>query len=327
MTRYCKQPLSIPGQLAQLQARGLAVGNAGEAEHYLQRVGYYRLMGYLYPQRVAGSDYFESGATFEDAVSLYEFDRLLRDLVMEAVGHVEVATRTLLTYHFSHAHGAFGHLDPCNMAFSESQHRDWLDAVCKEVERSRETFIRHYRDKYTSPAFPNVPIWMATEVMSMGSLSRFYKALRGPEKKAISREVGLAPPIFENWLHVTSVVRNVVAHHGRLWNKELGVTAVRPRVAGWSEREAPFPANRSFYLLLMLRRLLSISTADVGNWRDRVDCHLYEGMISSSRVIGLGANEGWRSHSLWRAAPLARQAGVAERRDPIVASLAPGDIA
>jgi abortive infection bacteriophage resistance protein len=300
MTKYCKQPLSFHAQLEQLQSRGLGIADPAHADHFLQRVGYYRLMGYLYPQRLVGSDHFRSDATFEEAVDLYEFDRVLRDLVMEAVGHIEVATRTLLTYHFSHAHGAFGHLDQDNFSFSAQQHREWLEGVCKEVERSKETFIRHYKDKYTQPQFPNVPIWMATEVMSLGSLSRFYKALRGAEQKSISRAIELAPPVFENWLHVTSVARNVVAHHGRLWNKELGVSAVRPRSAGWSEREATFPTGRCFFLLLLLRRLLVLTTADHVVWRDRVETHLSTGLISSARISSLGASEGWDSHRLWR---------------------------
>ncbi|MBO9873536.1 MULTISPECIES: Abi family protein [Xanthomonas] len=301
MTKYGKPPLLIQAQLEQLQQRGLAIGDAGNAERYLQRVGYYRLMGYLYTQRLAGSDNYREQATFEEAVDLYEFDRVLRDLVMEAVGHIEVATRTLLTYHFAHAYGAFGHLDAANLMFTGSQHGEWLDGVFKEVTRSKETFIRHYRDKYTIPAFPMVPIWMATEVMSLGSLSRFYKALRTNEQKAIAREVQLAPPVFANWLHVTTVARNVVAHHGRLWNKELGVSAMRPRAAGWSESEAPFPANRSFFLLLLLSRLLEATTADRDGWRDRVDAHLKGGLTNSARVTSLGAADGWLSHRLWRA--------------------------
>ncbi|TGP74916.1 Abi family protein, partial [bacterium M00.F.Ca.ET.221.01.1.1] len=94
---YRKPPLSIQEQLDLLQQRGLAIGDVANANRYLQRVGYYRLMGYLYTQRVSGSDSFRAQATFEEAVSLYEFDRALRDLVMEAVGHIEVATRTVLT--------------------------------------------------------------------------------------------------------------------------------------------------------------------------------------------------------------------------------------
>lgn len=300
MTQYRKPPLSIQAQLEQLQRRGLVIGDAANANRYLQRVGYYRLMGYFYTQRVVGSDTFRNDATFEETICLYEFDRGLRDLVMEAVGHIEVATRTLLTHHFSHAHGAFGHLNPDNFTFTASQHDEWLDGVCKEVARSRETFIRHYQNKYTSPAFPKVPIWMATEVMSLGSLSRFYKALRGSEQKAIARELQLANPVLENWLHVTSVARNVVAHHGRLWNKELGVSAMRPRTAGWSEREAPFPPGRAFFLLLLLRRLLEGTTADQRGWHDRVGKHLRCALISDERINGIGATAGWESHRLWQ---------------------------
>lgn len=300
MTRYLKQALTFQAQLQQLQSRGLGIADLDTANRYLQRVGYYRLMGYLYPQRMPGSDQFLRGATFEEAVSLYEFDRGLRDLVMEAVGHIEVATRTLLTYHFSHAYGPFGHLDPRNFSFSPADHRTWVDGISKEISRSKETFIRHYQDTYSTPAFPLVPIWMATEVMSLGSLSRFYKALRAVEQKVIARDVEMAAPVLQNWLHVTSVARNVVAHHGRLWNKELGVSAARPRSAGWSEPEAPFPPGRVFFLLLLLRRLLKQTTADAVLWRDRVDTHLQKGLTTDRHISGLGATHAWQTHRLWR---------------------------
>ena len=301
MTQYLKPPLSIQAQLEQFKRRGLAIGDTANAERYLQRVGYYRLMGYLYTQRVSGSDNFREDATFEEAVSLYEFDRGLRDLVMEAIGHIEVATRTRLTYHFAHAYGPFGHLDARNLAFNGADHTEWLEGVLKEVSRSRETFIRHYKDKYTLPAFPNVPIWMATEVMSLGSLSRLYKALHAKEQKVVAGELQMAAPVFANWLHVASVARNVVAHHGRLWNKELGVSAVRPRAAGWSEREAPFPANRSFFLLLLLRRLLDGTTADISSWFERVNSHLTSGLTSELRVKSFGATDAWQQHRHWQA--------------------------
>lgn len=300
MTQYRKPPLSLQAQLEQLQARGLAICDVDAAERYLQRVGYYRLMGYLYPQRIAGSDNFRQGATFEDSVQLYEFDCALRDMVMEAIGHVEIAVRTSVAYHFSHAHGAFGYLAENNLSCTSAQHQSWLEAVFKEVERSKEAFILHYQSKYTQPAFPRVPIWMATEIMSLGSLSRLYGAMRGSEQKAISREFGIAAPVLQNWLHVTSVVRNVVAHHGRLWNKELGVAAIRPRASGWSEPEAPFLTGRLFFVLLLLRKLLQGTTADAQDWRDRAHALLKDSLINEERVRGLGAGPDWDGHRLWR---------------------------
>ena len=257
-------------------------------------------MGYLYPQRNAGSDSFRKGATFEDALQLYQFDCALRDVVMEAISHVEIAVRTSVAYHFSHAHGAFGYLAENNLGCSSDQHQAWLEGVFKEVERSKEVFILHYQKKYSQPAFPRVPIWMATEVMSLGSLSRLYGAMRGSEQKAISREFGIAAPVLQNWLHVTSVARNVVAHHGRLWNKEFGVAAIRPRASGWSEPEAPFQTGRLFFLLLLLRKLLQGTAGDALDWRDRVDTLLKQSLINEERVRGLGAGPDWDAHRLWR---------------------------
>lgn len=74
--QYMKGPLTYAVQLQQLQQRGLYVADPARAIYFLERVGYYRLMGYLFPFRRMGSDDYNAGATFEDAVARYEFDHV-----------------------------------------------------------------------------------------------------------------------------------------------------------------------------------------------------------------------------------------------------------
>ena len=74
MVRYTKEALDYAQQIRQLQGRGLAIVDPVKAELYLRKVGYYRLMGYLFPLRVAGSDTYLPGASIDTALRLYEFD-------------------------------------------------------------------------------------------------------------------------------------------------------------------------------------------------------------------------------------------------------------
>lgn len=299
MVQYTKGPLSIADQLQQLQQRGLRIADANRATLYLERVGYYRLMGYLFPLRQPNSDNYQPGATFEAAIDRYEFDQVLRALVMEAVGYVEVAVRTAVTYELGHAYGAFGHCDPANVAWDGAWHTKWLAGVDTEVDRAREAFIEHYRRKYTQPAFPRVPLWMASEVMSLGTLSKLVQAMHSTDRKVVAARFNLPAPVFENWLHVVSIVRNICAHHGRLWNRVLGVKPMRPKKGAWQYMAARYPSDRAYFMLQLLRALLAYTAADAIAWRDQVTAHLLTLLPDAAHQQSMGALPGWDQHPAW----------------------------
>lgn len=307
MVQYTKGPLDFAQQLAQLQARGLAITDAANAELYLRRVGYYRLMGYLFPMRIAGSDSYQVGADINVALRLYEFDRILRDLVGDAIGHIEVAARTAVTYKLAHKYGSFGHRDAVNFKSDGGDqrnpgnwHQTWIGKVDAEVARARELFIDHYKNRYTSPAFPSVPIYMASEVMSLGSLSKLVRAMHSADQTAIAGEFKVAGPVLVSWLHTVSVVRNMAAHHGRLWNRVLGVSPMLPRHGAWAGQAATtVPKTRLFFMLCVLNHLLKSTAADAARWRDAVSDHLRPMLVDPSHRLSMGAPDNWESHALW----------------------------
>ena len=106
--------------------------------------------------------------------------------------------------------------------------RDW-QTLQHEVSRSTEDFVKHYRQKYTNPAHP--PSWMSLEVTSLGLLSKLYENLKMcPEKKAVAKHFGLGhPDLLASWMHAFSNIRNICAHHGRLWNRVLTKSPVLPK--------------------------------------------------------------------------------------------------
>lgn len=298
--QYRKGPLTYAAQLQQLQLRGLHVADPVRASYYLERVGYYRLMGYLFPFRRPGSDAYEAGATFEEAVARYEFDQVLRSLIMEAICNIEVAVRTAATYRMAHSYGAFGYSDPANVAYDKNWHATWIVAVEDEVRRSRETFIRHYKERYTLPPHPCVPVWMASEVMSFGSLSKLVQAMHPADKKAIAGAFGVASPVFANWIHAISAIRNIAAHHGRMWNRVLGIIPMRPNSGPWQHMAGTYPAGRMYFALLAIKALLGSCATDVNDWRDRVSDHLRPLLASHDHRQSMGAPANRDQHALWR---------------------------
>lgn len=297
---YQKPPLSFQQQLDNLKARGLIVDDELQAISQLSSISYYRLSAYWYPFRVRHDcgqvgDAFLENTHFSDVVELYEFDRQLRLLVMDALERIEVFLRTSISYHLSHTYGVFGHANSDNF-HPNFRHAAWLAKLDDEVGRSSDAFIVHYKNKYHG--FPQLPIWMVTEVMSLGSLSFCYKGLHNQDKKAISGQLKLHHKGLADWLHTLTYIRNVCAHHSRLWNRALSLKPSRPRAAAWNAPITP-QNDRVFYVLLMLRSLLRVS-GNSDNWQQRCN-ELLEPIVKNDNWrIAMGMPVNWREHPVWK---------------------------
>jgi abortive infection bacteriophage resistance protein len=220
--KYTKLPTTIEEQVEKLRSRGLRLNNQLHAQNVLANISYYRLRAYTFPfqDNLTDNHPFHSNVDFEKIVELYKFDRDLRLLIFDAIERIEIALRTQIIYQFSLTHGSHWQLNPA-LYRDKVRFINHLDSLQKEIERSTETFIEHYRNKYTDPKEP--PSWMSLEVSSMGLLSKiFQNLLKSPEKQAITTHFGLKDiSIIENWTLCFTTLRNICAHHGRVWNRRL----------------------------------------------------------------------------------------------------------
>lgn len=303
---YQKPALTFAEQLQHLEQRGLKVIDSCFASRVLSSVSYYRLSAYWYPFRQhknssSLNNHFIEGASFEQAYELYEFDRKLRSFVLDAIERVEVAVRTRITYHIGHKYGAFAHVVAKNF-HPKFAHSKWLEKLERETERASDKFIAHYKRKYEG--FPRIPVWMLTEVISLGSLSFFYTGLNNnkregiEDKKAVADCFNLHHKRLADWLHTLTYIRNICAHHSRLWNRELAIRPDRIKDAKWQPPLTPCN-NRIFYILLMLRYFLKqIGCGD--DWAKALTELLLP--IANNKVYrnAMGMPEQWKEHPLWK---------------------------
>jgi abortive infection bacteriophage resistance protein len=219
---YTKKPVSIPDQIASLKGRGLVINDDIKAASYLSNISYYRLRAYTYPFQDNNNPNhpFTSSITIDEIISLYVFDRQFRLFVLDSLEKIEISMRTQVIYQWAMNHGSHWHSE-ANLFRNPAQFANDTYRLRQEIDRSVETFIDHYKTKYTSP--PEPPCWMSLEVSSFGLLSLILRNLKlGIEKKSITKYYGLNDiNVLENWMHSFSNIRNVCAHHGRLWNRRL----------------------------------------------------------------------------------------------------------
>lgn len=237
---YARPWMNFSGQLALLKSRGMEVGDEKAALSYLERIGYYRLSAYWYPFRVwkmqqdstsgqiapRRTDQFMAGTRFIDAVELYRFDKKLRLIVLDALERVEVALRVDIAYLLGERN-TFAHLDAGELhpGFSSKPFRDgktphqaWSERHAQLVARSKEEFVKHHHEKHGR----NLPIWVAIEVWEFGAMSQLFSMMKVADQQRIATKYGVSDwKVFQSWLRSLSYLRNLVAHHSRLWNRNV----------------------------------------------------------------------------------------------------------
>jgi abortive infection bacteriophage resistance protein len=297
---YTKPALTVDQQADQLMARGLLADRALLIAR-LSEVNYYRLSAYWYPFRKPGTDTLEPGTSLATVWDRYVFDRHLRLLVMDAIERIEVSVRTRATNLFALQHGSFGYLDRRHFGgMSVNDHRRLLDTIREEMGRSREVFIRHYLNKYTSET--DLPLWMAVEIMSFGAMLTFFRNLDQHLKRRVAEGYGLSAKVLESWLLTINYTRNLCAHHGRLWNRELPVKPLIPDAKHRPEFHRPVPVrgDRVFGLLTLQQYMLA-KIAPQGHWQGRL-VHLVETKHPGIPIAQMGFPPNWKDCPIWNAA-------------------------
>ena len=79
-----------------------------------------------------------------------------------------------------------------------------------------------------SEALP--PIWAVVEVMTLGQLSKWYANLKSSsDRNLIAHNYDFDEVNLVSFLHHLTIVRNLCAHHSRLWNREFIINFKIPK--------------------------------------------------------------------------------------------------
>jgi abortive infection bacteriophage resistance protein len=274
----------------------MTVGDRAAALAYLERVGYYRLSAYWYPFRrwelrqdaTSGAishirtDTFLPDTHFRDAVALYLFDKQLRLITVDALERIEVALRVDIAYLLG-KRNTFAHLDASALhptfalrpeGAHGTAHAAWLDRYAKLVGQSKEDFVKHYHQTHG----PDLPIWVAVELLDFGALSKLFAMMKVDDQQAIAQKYGIVEwQVFKSWLRSLSYLRNLCAHHSRLWNRNVVARPKLPSAShpGWWQAFSGTPdlQTKPFLLLAICRHVVQRVCPNT-QWHARLKDHL-----------------------------------------------------
>src|SRR5699024_3673347 len=109
---HIKKPTTFSEQVELLKLRNLYIEDAEFEEKMLKRNNYYML--YANMLTLKEDNNFNEGTTFNQLLAIYEVDRKLRHLLMEALENIEIAFRSHLSYLIAHKYGTLGYEDKKN---------------------------------------------------------------------------------------------------------------------------------------------------------------------------------------------------------------------
>jgi abortive infection bacteriophage resistance protein len=298
---FIKQPTTFAQQVEILVSHGLSVPDIAKAEFYLSQLNYYRLAAYCLPfETHHASHQVLPGTTFDDVLNLYIFDRELRLLMLDAIERVEVSLRTQMAYHLSHRHStAHPHLDQ-TIFKNLARYQAGLTNLQNEVTKSNEDFIRHLTTKYQE-LLP--PIWAVVELMTMGQLSKWYSNIaERADRQAISFNWQLNERVTTSFCEHLSLVRNIAAHHSRLWNRKITKKMTLPTqgpadlLSSLLSLPDTDQNSRKIYNTLTMTLYLMNVIAPNHHWKARLKDLITAHSIDTSKM---GFPVDWETRPLW----------------------------
>lgn len=235
-------------------------------------------------------------------------------LVMDGIDRIEVAVRMRVGYVLGRS-SAFAHEDPScfiqpftaettdTREPTPSKHVNLLQRVKARKAGSDEQFLDHFQEKYDD----RMPVWALTEILELGHLSVLYRGLNQRHAKEIATAFGVpTKKLMARWLASLNYVRNVAAHHARLFNRKLQNAPSRPKeghvplLNHLRDEETAKSVFGTYNILAVIAYLLPSIEADT-EWATQLAALLRDFPASHAVTLeSMGVPQEWETFDLWR---------------------------
>lgn len=304
-------PLKYEEQADLLLSRGL-IADKIQLIDILKKINYYRLSGYLYFFRLRDKENYKEGTDLGKVLKIYCFDQNLRKILFKPIEEIEIKLKAFLGYYLAHTYGAFGYLEEkyfnlnANQTAINAVEKKKIDKNCakfKELKESlkysmshsKESFVKHFLETYND-GFP--PIWIATELLTFGEMITLFKCLKENDLIVFSDELKISKKVFVSWIISVNTLRNICAHHGRLWKRKTGGIPMIPRGSKYMDwNNINNVDNNILYLHITILHYLCKHYSLNREWENEVAV-LFSENASITRA-DYGFSDEWEKTIIW----------------------------
>jgi abortive infection bacteriophage resistance protein len=137
--------------------------------------------------------------------------------------------------------------------------------------------------------------------MSFGCLSKMVSGMDKSDQKLIATRYSIQSSVLKSWMHHFVYIRNLCAHHSRLWDRSWTIKPELPAGKYWQKPHL-LGSRKLFATLLVLRTLMRFMPAIsefASEWRTRVEGHIAVPPPTEKPLETMGLPEDWKHHTLW----------------------------
>lgn len=260
--------LNVDEQVLKLKSLGMLFRDEEKAKYLLNNINFYRLSGYWFIFKEDNK--FQSNTYFENIINIYNFDREFRLHMLNAIERIEISIRNRFITELSSKYGIYSYLDS-NLFNNAQRHTLLVSKLNEEFRRSKELFSKHFKIKYKDKL---PPLWICSELMTMGQISNWLKNMKfRQDRQKIAKYYNLDEKVLISFLHHLTVVRNISAHHSRLWSRKLSISFTYPK---FLEHKINIKNKQNIYnTIVMCDYLMNIIDKD-NIWKEKLDCLIVE---------------------------------------------------
>lgn len=139
--------------------------------------------------------------------------------MLKYILEIEAVIKTKIANLFAEKYGLEDYLNINNFDLKDDnsnlKHTEKLiEEIKNEIDKGngKHDAIIHYMSKYGF-----VPPWVATKILSLGTISKFYGLMKQRDRQEISKLFSINDRILKNILGNLTSVRNIAAHDDRLY--------------------------------------------------------------------------------------------------------------
>lgn len=306
-----EKPFKTHDQLIELlQSRGIDFSlpdSKSFAKKKLQRIGYYNLInGYstLF-WKDEQKDAYKAGTTINEIYNLYLFDQKLREIFLHNILPLEINIKSLIAYYFPQAHPETHYLTYDNFDTTRKDANKNITSLIAEIQkqiagRCSDPSISHYLKNYGY-----VPLWVLNNILTLGTISKFYSLMQQKERQEISKTFHLSDNVLENILTYISSIRNFCAHGNRLYcyrsKRPLIDTTLHQSMELDKSEKGEYIYGKRDLFAIMIAMKLTISNREFRRLVKEIDIALknlysYTSVLTEDTILNsMGFPKNWKT--------------------------------
>ena len=253
--------LDVEGRIAYLVSHGYVADDevSAAAKVFLARTNFHYFLGYARNfRKLRREGRIDGDVTLDRAIQMVRLDHQVSDRLFQALRALEWRLRAALVDAHCELYPAKScFLDAAHYALRSHDVRPVEESLREQIVRSREPFVlgafrmheeaagRTWRDSPSKmadsdrlAAMRTLPIWAVVDGWSLGLLERVINQTAPKQVaeetrwlwKGVAARFSIANPVFETQLKSLIVLRNLIAHHSRLWMRPTALSSKSPKV-------------------------------------------------------------------------------------------------